>query len=888
MLLLLLPLALQGTLSQELVRETITCRERSFVPLRCGVKSENTTWLRTVDGEQKDVRSLGDRRFVITREGDMYISRVKQEHAGVYTCQNGGVAIKEVTVEIAPRPTITIAPSDVTVHTGELVHLSCEGDGDPKPTMEWQIYMGVLTRDVTVIPDNLTEKEILDYKGGNFLTTEAGHLYIRDPVAAYSATYICVATNVGGRSWATAQVLILEPPRITTTPKDTNSVDGESVVMTCYATGNPLPMITWRLEGFDGNTIEELGKHPSGRYELDHNKALRIRSPLPSDSGNYTCVATNIDGVAEASAIVKVLFRETKTGKEGGFVSLKCGSSAPATWFKTVNGDKRDVKSLSDNRYIITSDGSFFISRLRETDKGIYSCHKAGVAVKEVTVEISHRPTIALAPSDVTVHSGELIHLQCEGSGSPKPTMEWKIHVGFLRNVTVIPDNLTEEEVLNFKGGNFLVTEAGHLYIRDTVAGYSATYICIASNVGGTNLATARVLILEPPRITIRPKDTKSVDGESISFTCQASGNPLPVITWRLEGFDGNTIEKLEKHPSGRYELDAHKALTIRSPLPSDSGNYTCVATNIDGVAEASAIVKVLFRETKTGNEGGFVSLKCGSPATWFKTVNGEKRDVKSLSDNRYIITRDGSFFISRLRETDKGIYSCHKAGVAIKEVTVDIAPRPTIALAPADVTARLGELIHLPCEGSGNPKPTMEWRVGKSFLKLKKVPVIPDNLTEKEILNYKGGRFLVTEAGHLYIRNPTATFSTEYVCIASSVGGRSWASARVFILEPPRLTKRPKDTTFYDDGNSDEVGLTCRATGNPSPIISWRVETFEGVTIEELENHPSGKYELDPYKILKIRFPLPSDSGNYTCVATNIDGVAEASAILNVQPRGN
>ena len=596
MLLLLLPLALQGTLSQELVRETITCRERSFVPLRCGVKSENTTWLRTVDGEQKDVRSLGDRRFVITRDGDMYISRVKQEHAGVYTCQNAGVAIKEVTVEIAPRPTIAIAPSDVTVHTGELVHLSCEGDGDPKPTMEWQIYMGVLTRDVTVIPDNLTEKEILDYKGGNFLTTEAGHLYIRDPVAAYSATYICVATNVGGRSWATAQVLILEPPRITTTPKDTNSVDGESVVMTCYATGNPLPMITWRLEGFDGNTIEELGKHPSGRYELDHNKALRIRSPLPSDSGNYTCVATNIDGVAEASAILKVLFRETKTGKEGGFVSLKCGS--PATWFKTVNGEKRDVKSLSDNRYIITRDGSFFISRLRETDKGIYSCHKAGVAIKEVTVDIAPRPTIALAPADVTARLGELIHLPCEGSGNPKPTMEWRVGKSFLKlkKVPVIPDNLTEKEILNYKGGCFLVTEAGHLYIRNPTATFSTEYVCIASSVGGRSWASARVFILEPPRLTKRPKDTTFYDdgnSDEVGLTCRATGNPPPIISWRVETFEGVTIEELENHPSGKYGLDPYKILKIRFPLPSDSGNYTCVATNIDGVAEASAILNV-------------------------------------------------------------------------------------------------------------------------------------------------------------------------------------------------------------------------------------------------------------------------------------------------------
>ena len=35
-------------------------------------------------------------------------------------------------------------------------------------------------------------------------------------------------------------------------------------------------------------------------------------------------------------------------------------------------------------------------------------------------------------------------------------------------NLSVIPDNFTEEEVLNYnRGGNYLVTESGHLYIRN-------------------------------------------------------------------------------------------------------------------------------------------------------------------------------------------------------------------------------------------------------------------------------------------------------------------------------------------------------------------------------------------------------------------------------------
>jgi len=206
------------------------------------------------------------------------------------------------------------------------------------------------------------------------------------------------------------------------------------------------------------------------------------------------------------------------------------------------------------------------------------------------------------------------------------------------------------------------------------------------------------------------------------------------------------------------------------------------------------------------------------------------------------------------------------------------VSARPTIKISPSDITVHVGALIHLPCEAQGDPKPTIEWFIGRS--QLRNPPVIPDDLTKEEIRNYAGGNFLVTEKGHLYARDVTAGYSAQYVCVATNDGGRSWATSRVLVLDPPKITTRPQDTNSLD---ADVIGIACRANGNPNPKITWRVETFENITIVEPENHPSGRYETDAYKTLRIRFPLPSDSGKYICVATNAGGVAEASAILQV-----
>ena len=196
-------------------------------------------------------------------------------------------------------------------------------------------------------------------------------------------------------------------------------------------------------------------------------------------------------------------------------------------------------------------------------------------------------------------------------------------------------------------------------------------------------------------------------------------------------------------------------------------------------------------------------------------------------------------------------------------------------------MTAQIGSLVHLPCEASGNPEPSIEWKVHGT--PLRNVSVIPDNLTEEQIMKHSGGNLLMTESGHLYIRNISKTtgFSTEYTCIArNAVGGRR-EYARVLVLDPPQITTKPQDKKFSLD--ADVISVVCRARGNPRPTISWRIETFEGITIDEPENHPSGRYEIDSYGTLKIRPPFSQDSWKYTCFATNPAGVAKASIILQV-----
>ena len=65
-----------------------------------------------------------------------------------------------------------------------------------------------------------------------------------------------------------------------------------------------------------------------------------------------------------------------------------------------------------------------------------------------------------------------------------------------------------------------------------------------------------------------------TLDDNKVTLVCESSGMPDPQITWEK---DGAEVQK-----GGKF-------YTIETAVRSDSGNYTCVATNIAGRARATS-----------------------------------------------------------------------------------------------------------------------------------------------------------------------------------------------------------------------------------------------------------------------------------------------------------
>ena len=96
-------------------------------------------------------------------------------------------------------------------------------------------------------------------------------------------------------------------------------------------------------------------------------------------------------------------------------------------------------------------------------------------------------------------------------------------------------------------------------------------------------------------------------------------------------------------------------------------------------------------------------------------------------------------------------------------------------------------------------------------------------------------------------------------------------------VTDQPEITLHPESQTISE---RDNVTLSCHATGNPEPTISWTRYAFPVNT----NNHSSISFSEDK-KLLTITTVNRTDSGEYRCVANNSIGNDTSNvATLDVQ----
>ncbi|XP_006072557.1 neural cell adhesion molecule 1 isoform X20 [Bubalus bubalis] len=445
---------------------------------------------------------------------------------------------------------------------------------------------------------------------------------------------------------------------------------GESKFFLCQVAGDAKDKdISWFSP--NGEKLTPNQQRISVVWNDDSSSTLTIYNANIDDAGIYKCVVTAEDGTeSEATVNVKIfqklMFKNAPTPqefREGEDAVIVCDvvSSLPPTIIWKHKG--RDVILKKDVRFIVLTNNYLQIRGIKKTDEGTYRCEgrilaRGEINFKDIQVIVNVPPTVQARQSIVnaTANLGQSVTLVCNAEGFPEPTMSW---------------TKDGEQIENEEDEKYLFSDdSSELTIRKVDKNDEAEYVCIAENKAGEQDASIHLKVFAKPKITYVENQTAMELEEQVTLTCEASGDPIPSITWRTST---RNISSEEKTLDGHMVVRSHarvSSLTLKSIQYTDAGEYVCTASNTIGQDSQSMYLEVQYAPKLQGPvavytwEGNQVNITCevfaypSATISWFR--DGQLLPSSNYSNIKIYNTPSASYLeVTPDSENDFGNYNC-------------------------------------------------------------------------------------------------------------------------------------------------------------------------------------------------------------------------------------
>ena len=225
---------------------------------------------------------------------------------------------------------------------------------------------------------------------------------------------------------------------------------------------------------------------------MEVTSELRLVNLSHHDVGSYQCIVDNVYGATystKADITVYVfpqfeLTPEPETVGGGGSVTLKCSASGypqpKISWQKDSGSDfpaarERRIKvDPETNTYVITN--------VKAEDMGVYTCtatNLAGSISTNVSISVLDAPRFVKPMLNKTVSVGETAVLECQASGSPRPSLMWTHN--------------TQQLVTTKR--HFLTADNQLLIIVKVELSDAGQYQCVMINDLGTVSGTSQLMV---------------------------------------------------------------------------------------------------------------------------------------------------------------------------------------------------------------------------------------------------------------------------------------------------------------------------------------------------------------------------------------------------------
>uniref|UniRef100_A0A3P9HWP7 Neural cell adhesion molecule 1b n=1 Tax=Oryzias latipes TaxID=8090 RepID=A0A3P9HWP7_ORYLA len=357
--------------------------------------------------------------------------------------------------------------------------------------------------------------------------------------------------------------------------------------------------------------------------------------------------------------------------------------------------------------------------------------------------------------------------------------------------------------------------------------------------------------------------------GESKFFMCEVDGTAKH-IDWF--GPSGDRIEPNRPDITVTRNDDSSSTLTLYKAGNENAGTYKCVATSGDKQAESTVNVKIFQKITFTNapspqefTVGDVANLVCDVVSSPSPTVLWKYKGTKIQmeKDVRFKILSNNHLQIHGIKKTDEGLYTCEarlmaRGEIDLRVIKVIVNVRPTVRILQSELnaTADVGQPAKMTCAVDGFPEPMVTW-------------------TRNGVDLEAGEKYSFNEDGsEITIMDVTKLDEGEYTCIAKNKAGKDDKELSLRVFVKPKITYIMNQTSSEME---EQVTLTCEASGDPTPTISW----------SSGDHSPDGNVVVRSdarVSSLTLKYVKYTDAGQYLCTARSAIGEDDQRAYLEVR----
>lgn len=371
-------------------------------------------------------------------------------------------------------------------------------------------------------------------------------------------------------------------------------------------------------------------------------------------------------------------------------------------------------------------------------------------------------------------------------------------------------------------------------------------------------------------RFVRAPEPIAAPPGDEVTFECSLNV-PAEQVRWR---HNGRYLNHTSPNPNGKTPQNINQ-LIVRVNDLRQTGDYQCVAWY---GASALASVPAHLSLAEMGEfpfasdtiievrRGNTALIHCQSPNSNPPAVLQYFKDGRSLPESVQVNPSTGTLVLPNVSEKDEGVYTCSasnyitsKTITSHQKITLRLSwntddQQPRFPYRPENnYTIAAGSNVTLECAGTGYPTPLVSWRRlnGPLPSQAEQIP------------------------GGLRILNAAANDKGTYVCEISNRVNRIPHVISLFVQEPPTLVLEPNKSSTVEEGESCQ--LDCEFHGEPYPIVTWLLNG------ESVNNDSLMKFNGGTLHITRLE---KRHAGIYQCMASNAQGTAYGSAMLQVKPK--